>query len=146
VIGGGHSIVTPIRSDIMPDDTTKEKPGWIQGFKEVVTALLGGAIVGLTLYLALKTFYYAGDATKYSNAKDILTIMLTVAGVVVGYYFGRVPADALAAQSQDQVKKSSAKLEIGATKIDAIIAKSIKSNTNADLVELQNLSADLRRP
>ena len=72
--------------------------------------------------------------------------MLTVAGVVVGYYFGRVPADARAAQAQDQANKISAKLEIGATKVDGIIAKSIKNSTNADLVELQSLSADLRRP
>ena len=36
------------------------------------------------------------------DAKDLLTIMLGVAGVVLGYYFGRVPSDARVAQATNR--------------------------------------------
>jgi hypothetical protein len=38
-------------------------------------------------------------------------LMLGLAGVVVGYYFGRVPADARAAQAQDQANAATAQTE-----------------------------------
>jgi K+-transporting ATPase c subunit len=74
----------------------------IQAFKEIVTAILGGLILLCTLILAGATFSYVGDPAKIKDAKDILQVLLGVAGVVVGYYFGRIPADARAAQSQEQ--------------------------------------------
>jgi hypothetical protein len=72
---------------------------WIQLFREAFTALLALVIIGFTLYLAVRSFNLAGDPKKIADAKDLLTIMLGIAGVVVGYYFGRVPGDARAAQA-----------------------------------------------
>ena len=80
----------------------------IQGFKEVVTALLGLMVVLYTLLLAGTALGYAGDATKMSNAKDILLLVLGLAGVVIGYYFGRVPADARATQAGEQADQANA--------------------------------------
>ncbi len=96
-------------------EAEKVKTAWtpeqkIQGFKEAVTALLGVLVVGYTLYLAVKTFGFAGD-TKINDAKDILQVILGVAGVVIGYYFGRVPADARAAQAQEQANTATAQTE-----------------------------------
>jgi hypothetical protein len=82
-----------------------------QGFKEVVTAVLGVMVVGYTLYLACSTFSYVGKQSEMTHAKDVLMLMLSLAGVVVGYYFGRVPADARAAQAQDQANAASAQTE-----------------------------------
>ena len=65
----------------------------IQLMKEVVTALLGVIIVGFTLVMGWKAFSYVGEQQKMSDAKDVLLLMLGLAGVVIGYYFGRVPAD-----------------------------------------------------
>lgn len=45
----------------------------------------------------------AGDPTRMGDAKDLLTFLSSFAGVVVGYYFGRVPADARTAQAQQQI-------------------------------------------
>ncbi len=98
------------------NETPKVETSWtpeqkIQGFKELVTAILGVLILVCTLIFAGLTFLYVGEPTKITNAKDILQVLLGVAGVVVGYYFGRVPADARAAQAQDQANAASAQTE-----------------------------------
>ena len=98
------------------NEAEKAKTTWtpeqkIQGFKEVVTAILGVLVLACTVYLVVRTFYYVGEQEKMANAKDILQILLGVAGVVVGYYFGRVPADARAAQAQEQANAATAETE-----------------------------------
>jgi hypothetical protein len=70
--------------------------------KEVVTAVLGLAIVGFTLYMAAAAFSFVGNSQSMSDARVLLTLMLGLSGVVLGYYFGRVPADMRAAQAQEQ--------------------------------------------
>jgi cytochrome c-type biogenesis protein CcmH/NrfG len=74
-----------------------------QWLKEIVTAVLGIGIVAYTLYMTYRAFGMVGDATQMGNAKDLLTYLSGFAGVVVGYYFGRVPADARTAQAQQQI-------------------------------------------
>ena len=98
------------------NEAGKNKTSWtaeqkIQGFKELVTAILGVLILVCTLILAGLTFSYVGEPAKITNAKDILQVLLGVAGVVVGYYFGRVPADARAVQAQDQANVATARTE-----------------------------------
>ncbi len=83
----------------------------IQAFKEAITALLGLAVVGYTLILAGNTLSLVGQPEKLSDAKDILMLVLGLAGVVVGYYFGRVPADARASQAQQQANDATAQSE-----------------------------------
>lgn len=84
---------------------------WIQLIKEIVTALVGLAVVLYTLYIAGQTFVFVGDEKKIADAKDVLLLLLGLAGVVVGYYFGRVPADARTAQAQQQADASNARAE-----------------------------------
>lgn len=93
-----------------------EARGWtpeqiIQAFKEVVTAILGLVLVVYTLITAGNTLTYVGDETRMSDAKDVLLLLLGLAGVVIGYYFGRVPADARATQAQQQANEASAQAE-----------------------------------
>jgi hypothetical protein len=78
----------------------------LQFFKEGVTAILAMLLVGYTVFLANRTFDFAGDTQKMSDGKDVLLLMMGVAGVVIGYYFGRVPADARAAQAQEQAREA----------------------------------------
>jgi hypothetical protein len=68
-----------------------------------VTALLSISIVAYTLYMTYRAFGMVGDPTRMGDAKDLLTYLSGFAGVVVGYYFGRVPADARTAQAQQQI-------------------------------------------
>ena len=68
-----------------------------------MTAVLGIGIVVYTLVMTGRAFGMAGDATRMGDAKDLLTFLSGFAGVVVGYYFGRVPADARTAQAQHRL-------------------------------------------
>jgi hypothetical protein len=106
----------------------------IQLMKEIVTALLGLVIVGYTLVIGWRVFSYVGDQQKMSDAKDILLLMLGLAGVVIGYYFGRVPADARATQSQQQADSANAHAEqvsvqagAAADQVDAILTRTSES-------------------
>jgi hypothetical protein len=83
----------------------------LQAVKEVVTAALGLVIVIFTLAMAYKVFTYVGENEKISDAKDVLMLVLGLAGVVIGYYFGRVPADARAAQAQGQAEAAHARVQ-----------------------------------
>ena len=117
------------------DENGKKKCSWtpeqiIQGFKELVTAAMGILILAYTIYLVVETFNIIDKTEKLTNAKDILQIMLGIAGVVVGYYFGRVPADAHAATAQSQANAANAQTEqIGAQvqmiedKVEAVMQK-----------------------
>lgn len=96
---------------------------WLQLLKEVVAALMGLAVVGFTLVLAMTALNkYVTDATQMSNAKDILLLVLGPAGVVIGYYFGRVPADARAAQANQTAQQATVAAVSAADQIDDVLA------------------------
>ena len=98
-------------------------PEWIiQAGKELTTALFGGYIIWYTLDMAAKIFALAGDPAKMSSAKDLLLLVLGLTGVVIGYYFGRVPADARAAQAQQQANTAVARMK----EVDAMAEKMSK--------------------
>jgi hypothetical protein len=94
--------------------------------KEIVTAFLGVLVVGVTLYLVIQGFAFVGDQTKMSDTRDLLALMFGISGVVLGYYFGRIPADARAAQAHQQTQEATAKMErMGATRLE--MAKKLES-------------------
>src|SRR5262249_49674914 len=67
--------------------------------KELITGFLAVVIIIITLILIWRTFSYVGETNRFNGARDLLTIVLGLAGAVVGYYFGRVPAEARATQA-----------------------------------------------
>lgn len=159
---GTHQSRTRSGTTERPDDMSKRtgKHPWtpelkIQFFKEIFTALLALIIIGFTLTIAFRSFNMAGDAKKMADAKDLLTVMLGVAGVVVGYYFGRVPSDARAAQATtradaavDQREQIKAKVRGIADNMDDAIAESAYGATrsgqpSADLSRMRALRDEL---
>lgn len=146
-------------------DTSRWTPELItQAFKELVTAVLGLLLVAYTLFAAGKTLTYVGDQTKVSDAKDILLLLLGLAGVVLGYYFGRVPADARAVQAQQQANSADARAEqvssqaeAAADQVEQIVARmvtpgsdgtrspSTDNGTRGVVDELQQLHDKLRQ-
>jgi hypothetical protein len=111
-------VASPKNSEEGPRRRTAEQG--IQWFKEGVTALLGLIIVGYTLVMGWRVFSFVGDPQKMSDARDILMLMLGPAGVVIGYYFGRVPADARATHARQQADAASARAEQVNTEADAL--------------------------
>ena len=82
-----------------PSDWTPEQK--MQVFREGVAALLAVLLLGSTMWLTYRTFGMAGREDQMKDAMGVLTLLFGIAGVVVGYYFGRVPGDARAAQAHD---------------------------------------------
>lgn len=75
--------------------------------REAVTAFLGIAIVLFTLALTGLAFSMAGEGPRMQDAITVLTLLFGLAGVVVGYYFGRVPAEARAVEAQARANEAS---------------------------------------
>jgi hypothetical protein len=86
--------------------SNRRGPGWspdfgLTAFKELVTAIIGLAIIGFTLYMTV----LAAGATntgQMTHLRDLLTLLLGLSGVVLGYYFGRVPGEARAASAEQR--------------------------------------------
>jgi hypothetical protein len=127
-------------------------------FKEIVTALLALAIVGFTLLMAWNMVALAGDTTRLNNAKDLLLLMLSLAGVAVGYYFGRVPADARASQAQQQAASAtehraqvSAAADNLARQVDEIVPRAAATRAagaamdDESMAQLQRMRAAARQ-
>lgn len=74
----------------------------LQAFKEAITGILGITLIAYTLFVAYRTLAFVGDQMRMAQAKDVLTLLIGLAGVVLGYYFGRIPADARAAEATDK--------------------------------------------
>jgi hypothetical protein len=74
--------------------------------RELITNVLGALIVLVTLVIAIVTIFSVGNASTYAAAKDVLLFMNGLVGVVLGYYFGRVPADARADKAESEAKKA----------------------------------------
>ena len=79
----------------------------MQVVKEVVTAGLAFLLIGFTLVTAFRVMNMAGDEAKMKDAMSVLTLLFGLAGVVIGYYFGRIPSDARAAQAQQAAQDAS---------------------------------------
>lgn len=87
--------------------------------REIVTAILGIAIVVFTLALTGLAFSMAGDGPRMRDAVTVLTLLFGLAGVVVGYYFGRVPAEARAVEAQNRAKTASDAMDTASRAMDA---------------------------
>jgi hypothetical protein len=111
----GGAVAPPIRPAVQraaDDPAPPPKPatpanGWtneqvLQALKELVAAIIGIALVVFTLQTARIALDNLDSADRLAGAKDILLVMNTLVGVVLGYYFGRLPSDARAAESQKQ--------------------------------------------
>jgi hypothetical protein len=87
----------------------------IQAFKEGVSAVLGVLLVAFTVSLAVLAVGAAGNAAKSTDTREVLTLMLGLSGVVLGYYFGRVPAEGQAAQARKEASdKVAGAIEVSA--------------------------------
>ena len=73
--------------------------------KETVATVLALLVVGGTVGLALIAVLFI-RGSDLSTAKDVLVLLSSLAGVVLGYYFGRIPGDAHAEQSAQQAQQA----------------------------------------
>jgi hypothetical protein len=74
--------------------------------RELITNILGALVVLVTLVIAIVTIFSVGNASTFAAAKDVLLFMNGLVGVVLGYYFGRVPGDARADKAEREAKNA----------------------------------------
>lgn len=91
--------------------------------QEIVTAILGITIVAFTLTLTGIAFSMVGDGARMRDAITVLTLLFALAGVVVGYYFGRVPAEKRANTATEAMDIASTAMDAANQDKRAIISK-----------------------
>lgn len=97
--------------------------------KEVVTGLLGVLIVLATLGIATRAAFIVADQEAWSRTTDILVILNGLVGVVLGYYFGRMPGEARADKAEAEANTAQSELdqkkaEVRGLLIDSEVARS----------------------
>ncbi|HET7019029.1 MAG TPA: hypothetical protein VFI65_34240 [Streptosporangiaceae bacterium] len=105
---------TPIRASAPA--AVKAPRSWtpdvvMQAGKEVITAIIALVIIGSTIALVARSFGLIGNASHINQAKDLIGIMLGLVGTVIGYYFGRVPAEARATSATARADQAIAEKE-----------------------------------
>ncbi len=100
-------------------------------FKEAVTAIIALLLVWTTVRMAASLLAFVGDATRMSQAKDLLGVLTGLMGVVLGYYFGRIPAEARAAQAQEQASQAISQSEQAKAQTEALGAQAEKLASQA---------------
>src|SRR5260370_27636825 len=109
----------------------------IQLIKEIVCAAMGLLLIAYTVYMVNNVLGMVGNTPKLNDAKDLLLLLLSLTGEVLGYYFGRVPADARASQAQKQATVATAhSYEISdiAKGVSDQITKMIEDMASADIL------------
>ena len=101
------NIATPVTPTTQPATKVPDV-----NFKEVVTAAIALAIVTTLIVFLWQGF---NGATFGENQKYIIGIILSLAGTVTGYYFGRVPAEKRA----DTAERAENDAKDGKAKADA---------------------------
>lgn len=81
-----------------PAERQERQQGVLMIVKEALTGCIGLLVVGTTLLLVLVTLLavLTRPAADVTGLKEVLLFMNGLIGVVLGYYFGRVPAEARA--------------------------------------------------
>jgi len=72
--------------------------------KEGVCAALGVLIVGGTIWLLWPSL--SGPTRDLAAAQGIFSILGGWGGVVIGYYFGRLPAERIAAKAEEAAESA----------------------------------------
>jgi hypothetical protein len=120
--------------------------------KESMTSLLAAAIVVVALALLWRTFTAGGGSGKsapsiFARDKDVLQYILPILGTVIGYYFGRVPAErraekaeqtATGAQKQAESSTESAARANVAQATAEQQTQQLRADTRATLTRVQN--------
>ncbi len=92
--------------------------------KEAVAGCLGIIIVLATMIaatVALLAVFIVGNEKVWAAAKDILVLLVGLVGVVLGYYFGRVPGEARADKAEAEAKATRSSLDRTLTEVRTVL-------------------------
>lgn len=92
--------------------------------KEAIAGCLGIAIVLATLataMVALLAVFMVGNEKVWAAAKEILVLLIGLVGVVLGYYFGRVPGEVRADKAEAEAKATRSSLDRTLTEVRTVL-------------------------
>lgn len=99
--GAADAVV--VAAPVFPPEAKTAGLAWL---REVTTTAIAVVIVAVTLVLLWRTFDAA--AGDFEKKKAVMLYGLTILGTVVGYYFGRVPAERRAEASERKASEAQA--------------------------------------
>jgi hypothetical protein len=107
--------------------------------RERVTNWLALAIVSSTIFSVLWSFRYVSDPDQMDNAKTVIAAMSGLAGVVIGYYFGRGPGEARASQANDQIEQMRGGMREAGGKVEQLAYRAASGEriTHQDLQDVR---------
>lgn len=103
---GGVRMTTPAPEPAPRTTSSFKTEDFITIFKEVVTAIIAILLVATTVRMLWVSLQLVGDEMRINQARELIMVMTGLVGAVIGYYFGRIPADARAAQAQQQAQQA----------------------------------------
>jgi hypothetical protein len=123
----------------------------LTALKEAVTTIIGLAIIGCTLYMSVRAAG-ARAADDRAYLRDLLALLLSLSGVVLGYYFGRVPGEARASSAEQRAQHAEARTQAVsdraeqlAESLDDAVTTSTRAADDATADRLRQLRTELRQ-
>ncbi len=113
--------------DKLPQSTLDRLAIWdkqLATAKEAIAGAVGLLVVLATLIaatLALFSVIISGNERVWAAAKDILVLLIGLVGVVLGYYFGRVPGEARADKAESEAKAVRSALDRTLTEVRGVL-------------------------
>jgi len=156
---GGVSMTTPVPEPAPRNPVSFKVEDIITIFKEVVTAIIAILLVATTVRMLWVSLQLVGDEMRINQARELIMVMTGLVGAVIGYYFGRIPADARAAQAIQQAQQAteerteiSAQAEVLAESVEKVIrrlpgeAATLRGEGGTPLAgELEDLQESIQR-
>ena len=115
----------------MPNDKEKKGIEFLVIMKEVITAFL--AIIIIIGILVLLWPCLTTSPIDITSAQGIFSILGGWGGVVIGYYFGRLPAERAASRAEAEAVAAREKKEVAEKEKSITLADSSKILTNRDI-------------
>ncbi len=107
--------------DIQGAPKAKRTDDWKAGIREIVATLMAVTILALATWMLSLTYLTAGKVKEdlaaspeimqlheraYTRQKDIMIYVFGLLGTVLGYYFGRVPAERRAERAENAAEQA----------------------------------------
>jgi len=141
-----------------------EKTGVMQAMRETITALIGLTVLTITVWMLVDTFQtgrqpfspkdkdeQSARIEGYNRQKDVMLYALTLFGTVMGYYFGRVPAELRAQNAQQAADTAQSNLSSTQDKLaqaaatTAEASSALRSADEAHEKEKSDIKSNLAR-
>lgn len=124
---------------------------WTAGLREIVTAAIAAVVVLLSGWMLVVTFKDAGAVSSldpaqvearrplleqaFAQRKDVMLYALSLLGTVLGYYFGRVPAERRAekaeqarGEAQESADQAAGRAAVAQSKMEDAKATAVRAH------------------